>query len=231
MSYHVGDDYRTVGQNREEVARAVSIETGSWILCQQVHGTRISEVGELEVGRGGRDYNSAMPRTDALLTGLEGAALAVLTADCMPIILVAPVSRVVAAVHAGWRGTLWGICGKAARRLARSGGCGPDEVLAFIGPHIKSCCFEVSADTAAYFRGKYGAHVVSGGPEGRYLVDLSLTCRVQLEEAGVPVENIYDAGICTSCDGEYFSFRRSGGVTGRQAGMVALLGRRRVDDG
>jgi hypothetical protein len=223
LSYDVGDDRKVVTSNRILLAEAFGIPPENWVLCQQVHGSRVNIVGELERGRGGLDHWSAMPRTDGLVTDKAGIALGILTADCLPLAMVCGSAKVVGVAHVGWRGALYGVATAAIRRMLEFPGCTPEEVIAFLGPCIGPCCLEVGSDVAAEFRRFHIDVAISGGNNGSPRLDLASTCRDQLISAGVKSNNIFTAGVCTRCDDEYFSYRGSGGKTGRQAGIVAIL--------
>jgi len=145
---------------------------------------------------------------DALVTERAGVTLSVRTADCYPILLVDVESRVVAAVHAGWRGTSAGIAAEALRRMNAT----PERVWAAIGPGIGACCYEVGAEVAGLF----------GHPHaGR--VDLAEANRRQLLEAGVLDRNIDLLRHCTRCDAERFhSYRRDNERAGRMISWIAV---------
>jgi hypothetical protein len=139
---------------------------------------------------------------DGQVTDRPGVAPIVLVADCVPIALVSP--EAVGMVHAGWRGLAGGIVGEAVQRLRSLGAA---RIAAAVGPGAGPCCYEVGEEVHAAF-----------GTSGR-TVDLKAIARGRLEEAGV--EEVHDSGLCTMCDSErFFSHRRDGGVTGRQAGVV-----------
>ncbi len=152
---------------------------------------------------------------DALITSKPGLYVGVRTADCVPILLVDERRRVVAAVHAGWRGTAAGI---AMRAVERMGGEARD-VLAAIGPSICGQCYEVGAEVAARFARWF--------PETPQLtkVDLAEANRRQLLAAGLPESRIFCAGLCTICTvGEFHSFRRERDAAGRMVSAVAVKG-------
>ena len=148
---------------------------------------------------------------DALLESTPGHLVAVKTADCIPILLVDEEHRAVAAVHAGWRGTVAGIAQNAVRAMSNQFGTEPRRLHAAIGPGIGKCCYEVGADVAAQF-----------GESGPCHVDLVETNRRQLIEAGIRESFIYAANLCTKCGVEDFhSYRRDKEHTGR---MISFIG-------
>ncbi|MGB9458551.1 MAG: peptidoglycan editing factor PgeF [Bryobacteraceae bacterium] len=159
-------------------------------------------------GRGG-----VLGTGDALLENTPGAVVAVKTADCVPLLLVDPRHRAVAAVHAGWRGTVAGIARRAVAALGAQFGVRAGDLHAAIGPAIGKCCYEVGAEVAAQF-----------GLNGRAHIDLAEEVRRQLEAAGVGVQRIYVAGLCTKCRAdEFHSFRRDGAAAGRLYSFAGIV--------
>ncbi len=200
ISTLVGDDKDAVVENRQRIQVAMENRSSAWV--QQVAGDRIVRVREAGLAGEG----------DALITEGEGYSLVVAVADCVPVALVG--EGTVGMVHSGWRGTLMGISGKAARVLGGPGRV--SAVRAYIGPCIRSCCYEVSKELADNFAERFGAHVASG----RYL-SLPDAIRVDLEEAGVT--KVHDLGLCTGCRPDlFYSHRKQGPKTGRNLAAVAL---------
>jgi YfiH family protein len=152
---------------------------------------------------------------DALLEDRPGAVIAIKTADCIPILLVDERHRALAAVHAGWRGTVERIAAGAVEAMRRRYGSDPRDLHAAIGPGIGPCCYQVGPEVAARF-----------GREGRAHIDLPAANAGQLRQAGVTPERIYASNLCTMCHpGEFHSFRRDGQQAGRLysfAGIAAL---------
>ena len=223
LSYDVGDTRADVTANRLAVAGAIGVPLDRWVTGRQVHGACVSEVGPLEVGRGARDYASGIPRTDGLVSVVAGVALGVLTADCLPVVMVAGHGRAVAVAHAGWRGVLAGTAAVAMRALAKRSACPMEEILVFIGPHIGFCCMEAGGELADLFRRRFEEGVTRRGEGGGRFVDLERACELQLLGAGASPGNIFGSRTCTACSQSYFSFRGSGGECGRQGGFAALL--------
>lgn len=197
ISTRVGDYEEAVLENRSRVGITLGNRPSAY--CRQVAGDGIAWVEE--PGFAGE--------ADALVTEERDFALTVAVADCAPVVLVGGEADIVAMVHSGWRGTLAGISGKAARAV---GG----KVRAYIGPCIRSCCYEVSEELAEEFAGRFGPGVVSG----RYLSVPDAIGR-DLGEAGV--EEVYDLGLCTGCRTDlFYSHRKQGPGTGRALAAVAL---------
>ena len=163
----------------------------------------------------GRDPKSAFLdpegghlKVDGHLTSEPGLAALVLVADCLPVALAG--DGAVAMVHCGWRGLAGGIVARGVAALREAGARGP--VTALLGPAARGCCYEVGEEVHAHFEA-YGARV------GERNLDLATVARAQLEAAGV--DEVHDVGMCAMCwFGLFFSHRRDGGVTGRQAGVV-----------
>ena len=149
---------------------------------------------------------------DALLEDTAGSVVAVKTADCVPILLIDDRHHAVAAVHAGWRGTVARIVGNAVEAMRGRFGTLPADLEAAIGPGIGKCCYEVGPEVAAEF-----------GKQGRAHIDLPEANRRQLMEAGVTPERIYASSLCTMCRPEEFdSFRRDREAAGRMLSFAGI---------
>ena len=187
------------------------------VRARQVHGAACLIADERSP--------SPLGDADALVTTRPGVAVAMATADCVPILLAAPEHDVVAAVHAGWRGTLGGGAAVAVEELARHGARAED-VVAALGPSIGACCYEVEREIAARFAARFGSDAWSAwrdGAPGQGFLDLRRMNALILAQAGVPPEAIASVGPCTFCgDGPFASYRRSGADAGRQLSWIGL---------
>lgn len=149
---------------------------------------------------------------DALLENSPGAVVAIKTADCVPILLVDGRHRVVAAVHAGWRGTAAGIANRAVERMGERFGTAPSDLHAAIGPSVGECCYEVGPEVASQF-----------GIAGRTHLDLPGINRKRLAEIGIPAERIYVSNLCTMCrPQEFHSYRRDKEAAGRMYSFAGI---------
>jgi YfiH family protein len=169
---------------------------GKLASLKQIHSADCVEAN----GRTGE-----LGRGDALLEDAPGSVVAVKTADCIPILLADERHHAVAAVHAGWRGTVANIAQRALEAMRGRFGTEPRDVHAAIGPGIGQCCYEVGPEVAEQF-----------GKHGRVHLDLAAENREQLRAAGVPASHIYVANLCTMCGtADFHSFRRDKEAAGR----------------
>ena len=199
----------TRAATRERV-RAALATAGRLHLLKQVHGTDVVAApfeGE--------------PEADAATAAEPGVLLGIETADCLPVLLVDPCRRFVAAAHAGWRGTAAGVV-KAAVRALEAMGSPPEDLVAALGPGIGRCCYEVGDELRAAF-GNGADAVFRPGPRGRPHLDVRAANQRQLVAAGVREERIHHVPDCTACAAElYYSYRRDGPDTGRMLSYVGF---------
>ena len=218
VSYRVGDDPKAVSQNVCDVKLAAGIHDGRIVTMQQVHGDHIVEVNDKRLKEAGE--------ADGVITGEPDIFLAVLTADCVPLLFVAPKQRRVAAVHAGWRGTLAGIAEKTVRLFNDQYGVAPGDLEVALGPAIGPCCYEVKDDVSGPLMNKWGKLTTPSVlvQNGKSFVNLRRLNRDIIRAAGVPGKQLHEVGPCTSCtEKEFFSYRRERGPTGRQMSFVGWL--------
>lgn len=219
LALHTGQDPEKIRSNRDRL-REYFGEESRFVSLLQVHGDRVHRVWEK------REFGWSEFRDDrqgdAMITGLPGVVLTILTADCVPILLYDPVRKAVGAAHAGWRGTDLEILPKTIRAMQEEYGSRPEELLVGIGPAIGACCYEVGLEVAERFV-KYPHAVASCGEKFR--LDLKEINRLQALKAGVKEMNIEHSPICTSCEREeFFSYRAEDGCDGRFASCIMLEG-------
>jgi YfiH family protein len=192
-----------------DAAQATFERAGDVFFLRQVHGCAVATPPWPEP-----------PEADASHTDNAGTLLAIETADCLPILIVDPVHRRVAAAHAGWRGTVARVALAAVRSLVRSGS-DPRQLVASLGPAIGPCCYEVGRDVEEAF-GESGARFFVPGPREKKCVDVAAANRAQLEEVGLLETNIDRVDLCTRCREDlFFSYRRDGADAGR---MISVVG-------
>lgn len=237
------DKRKVVENNRAKLIGALSPEEMGLASLRQFHSDRIHLFPKPT------PRVREAPRADASMTRVPGILLGIQTADCVPILLVDTQRKAIAAVHAGWRGTLKRIVMKTLGRMQMTLGTLPRDVVAAIGPAIGGCCYEVGPEVAQAFAGQFAEarHWFEGPfdqlaagdtpnplqwltmvppghqpPAPRVNLDLRAANRWQLLEAGVSAANIFGSTLCTSCRADLlFSYRREGNLSGR---MLAVIG-------
>ncbi len=198
-----GDERDTVAENRARAARALRREPASVLSGHQVHGASLQVRADPAEPNGFAEPGAPLAEADGQVTDTPGLTPAVLVADCLPVALSGP--RGVAMLHCGWRGLAAGIVVAGARAV--------DARAAAIGPGIGPCCYEVGEEVLASFAG-LGPAVADGR-----MLDLWEVARRLL--AGAGVDTVESSELCTSCNADlFFSHRRDGGATGRQAGFA-----------
>ena len=213
LGVSTGDDPRDVAANRRRLADTLGVAPGRVVMTNQVHGTRVRHVeGPDDPERFGA-ARIGWAEGDGLATSAVDTPLMVLGADCLPVLMWRTDGSAVAAVHAGWRGLIDGVVQAGVRALGGAAG-------AAIGPGAGLCCYRVDPGLAARFRDRYGAAVADGDH-----VDLAAAARVALAEAGVDDAGVTRTGDCTVCrPASFFSHRRDGARSGRQAGLIWRVG-------
>jgi len=203
----VGDDPAAVLENRRLAAGALGASLDDLVVGEQVHGRGVAVVGPDDRGRGATDVTGAVPGSDALVTRSPGPVLVTLVADCVPIVLVDPEARVLATVHAGWRGTAGRVVDAAVRTMV-SLGARPDRLVAGIGPAISKDAYRVGDDVVDAVRSGVGDdRSILATRGGRWLVDLPGANRRLLEAAGVPSSSVWVMDLVTGPPGPFFSHR------------------------
>ena len=204
---HVGDDPAAVAENRAILGRATGCEP---LWLKQVHGTAVGIVGQAEQGS----------VADGAVSRAPGLACAMMTADCLPVLLCDRAGTVVGAAHAGWRGLCDGVIEATVAAMAVPGA----EILAWLGPAIGPAAFEVGGEVRDAFLARDGAAAAAFVPrdKGKWLCDIYLLARQRLGSLGVT--DISGGDLCTVSDpARFYSYRRDG-VTGRMASLVWLEG-------
>jgi len=231
------DTRENVEENKRRFQAGLGAADYTLVSLHQIHS---------DVVRSFKSTPSKQCKGDASVTKQPGLLLGVRTADCAPVLVVDPRKRVVAAIHAGWRGTLARIVTKTIGQMQMEFGCRPQDLLAAIGPTIGGCCYEVGTEVGAAFAAKFvnaseffdelrtgdepnplqWLNMMPPGhqpPPNKVLLDLKKANRAQLVEAGVRGENIFVTELCTSCDVDrLFSYRKEGAASGRLMGVVGI---------
>lgn len=208
LADHVGDDPHTVAYNRALLTRSAKLpETPRWL--KQVNGTTVVSAAAIVAGQ---------TEADGVVTDQPRNVCAILTADCVPVLLCDRSGTWVAAAHAGWRGLTSGILEATIAALAAP----ENELLAWLGPAISARHFEVGNEVREIFvqQNPRTAHAFSMAREGRWWADLYRLARQQLVDLGI--HEVYGGTLCTYADPRrFYSFRRDG-MTGRMASVIWL---------
>ena len=214
MALHVGDSVVNTQTNRAALVKRLNL-TGTPVWLEQVHGTDVIYAPNAK----------GVPQADGSYSDKAGVICAVMTADCLPLLLCNKQGTQVAAVHAGWRGLAFGVIRKAMTQF-----CPNDEsVLAFLGPAIGPEAFEVGPEVKQVFldnansqahRNAISSAFTASEKKGHYLADIYALARAELNECGVL--DVYGGDCCTLSDsGRFYSYRRNP-ATGRQAALIWL---------
>ena len=223
LALHTGEDEESIIANRKTLEKQLeSISSLHFIVANQTHSDHIKIIDK-PLTRGWKSSSDAIEDCDALITNVPYVVLTILTADCVPILLYDPVQKVVAAVHAGWKGSKAQIVKKTVKKMIETFGSSPSDIKAGIAPSIGSCCYEVGEDVAKYF---FNTPLAYKQKEEKYMLDLPYINKQQLLECGVKESHIEMSHICTACNVEhYFSYRKEQGCSGRFMSIIALKDR------
>ncbi|MFM9107053.1 MAG: polyphenol oxidase family protein [Chloroflexota bacterium] len=230
VGYSPPRDQQDAWRNRQAWSDFIGVDPERLVTPGQVHGNVVLEARARDAGIGARPGSGKLGLGDAMMTGESGPVLFSLHADCLPLLLVDPgrnAARAVAAVHAGWRGTVADVAGAAVRAMGEAYGTRPESLLAYIGPAIGPCCYEVGEEVIAAWRETAGADASAAIAAGtaRDHLDLQAANTLLLRRAGLREEHIDLAGICTRCEaGRWFTHRGQGATTGRFAAVIAISG-------
>jgi polyphenol oxidase len=208
LATHTGDAPDAVFENRRRLARATGVDAVQWL--NQTHGTHVFQA---------RGPVVTPPAADAVWTTERRLACAVLTADCLPVLMCDRAGTIVAAAHAGWRGLVDGILGATVAALPVPA----SNMMVWLGPGISGAHYEVGDDVRGAVLARYGATVVRAVffpcAAGKWRFDLYQLSCLLLEQAGVSA--VFGADYCTLSDARFYSYRRDG-VTGRHASLIWL---------
>lgn len=208
------DRAENLAENKKRVAKSFGTDADKIFTVSQVHSDRIVIIDRTDTAP-----EEVKPfEADAIITDIKGISIGILTADCVPLLFLDSRNKVMAAVHAGWKGTASKIASKTVKMMIERFESRPQEIKAAIGPAIGACCYEVGQEVldAVGYRGN-----ASVQREGKWYLDLPRANLLQLQEMGVA--DIDVSGICTSCRTDlFFSHRGEKGKTGRQLSFISL---------
>ncbi len=209
-------------QNYSILCNELGILKEEMVIVNFCHGDGIAIVDE-KLGGNGLLYPNRLPPCDALITNRERVALTTIHADCSSLLIYDPIMKVVAACHAGWKGTLKRIGAKTIVKMEEAFGTHPENCIIGIGPNISFDKFEVDNCVADSFIREYGSQFVKYIGNSKYLIDLTMCAISQLLSVGVCARNITIAGNCTFTEKErFFSYRRDKESAGAMASVIML---------
>ena len=207
--------------NRSVLARAFGTTLENLVTVTQVHGSDL-----LVIDQPNDDFTHfSRLECDGIVTDQPGVMIGVCVADCVPVLLFDPKLKVVAALHAGWKGTAANIAAKGVEAMVSVFDSRPGNIKAAIGPAIGPCCYEVDLQVKNGFAKQEAVWDLYAQPKeaGKWQLDLAAVNKHQLLAAGLATSNIDECGICVCCTPDsFFSYRREQGETGRQMGFVML---------
>ncbi|MFV0397121.1 MAG: peptidoglycan editing factor PgeF [Bacteroidales bacterium] len=226
LSINSGDNLQKVYSNRELLAHYLGISNGHLIFANQIHGDRTYIIDDQFIESDNITREKCLAGVDALITNIPGIAINVLTADCVPILLYCPTKRVIAAIHAGWRGVVTMIVQKTVNRMIDLFECDPSAMIAGIGPSISIDNFEVGDEVAEQFKNTgFDIEQISflNPKSQKRHFDLQKANKQLLIDSGLSEKNIEIIDTCTFTNNDiFFSARRQGILSGRQAAGILL---------
>jgi hypothetical protein len=195
--------------------QAAGIAVKKICRLKQVHSSRVVEVRDEDIEKYKKE------EADAMVTQLKETALTIVTADCIPLLFCDPKKKIIAAAHAGWRGTRAGVAGITVQKMIKWGS-NPKNIFVALGPSVQKCCYEVDRQVYDAIEHKNLFEPVAE-KKGHWRVSLSEVNREQLKGRGLLKEHIWISPLCTACLGEdFYSYRREGEKAGRQWSYVVL---------
>ncbi len=226
---YTGDEAEVVRANQEELCRLLGVAADRLVIPYQTHSCNLLTIDSSFVDLTAEAQQAQLQDKDAVITNISGLCLCVSTADCIPILLYDAAHSAIAAVHAGWRGTVGRIVTRTLQAMHGTYGTVGADVHAIIGPGISLAAFEVGIEVYEAFRdeGFDMEQIAHWHPEKeKYHLDLPTANRLLLMDAGVPIAQIHDSGICTyTRHHDFFSARRLGIKSGRILNGIMLMSR------
>ncbi|MGE4412934.1 MAG: peptidoglycan editing factor PgeF [Candidatus Caldatribacteriota bacterium] len=226
LAAHVGDRPEFVHKNRIKLAQSLGITTQNFIFANQRHGTNVSLIEQRARNEDTSFFTQVFPDSDALVTTCRDICLLIFIADCVPVLLFDRKRKVIALVHAGWRGTVGLICQKTVQLMQSHYGSRAQDIVCAIGPAIGPCCYQVGREVLVRVRESFPDEenlIISRSTGEKAFFDLWQANKIQLLRCGIPQENIKTACLCTCCHSNlFFSNRKEQPHTGRFAAGIML---------
>lgn len=225
LSPYSGDIPEHWNENRRELCRKMGFEPSQLIIPYQTHSTEIRHIDPSYSKLSDENRKSYLYGVDALITALPNICIGVTTADCVPLLFFDPVQKVIAAVHAGWRGTCARITEKTVQEMVQTYNCRATDILVVLGPSISAEAYSVGEELIENFRSaRFNVSQIISKRNERIYLDLWEANRQSLLNAGILPENIEISGICTFTQShQFFSARKLGINSGRMLSGIILL--------
>ena len=216
LKYGIGDNDNSIINNYKIICDELEIDFENVVNCNQIHSDIVEVLYEKP---------KSLHDVDAFITNVPNIAIVTNYADCVPLLFLDPIKKVIGNSHAGWKGTLKKIGQKTVQKMVDEFFCQPKDILVGIGPSIGQCCFETSKDVFNEFKENFNnIDVYCLKKYNKYYIDLWEINKIQLKELGILEENIVVSRICTSCQSDYFfSYRTFNGKTGRMGSIIELI--------
>ena len=196
------------GNARKLLSSLINLDPNKIVSPQQVHSSEVKVV----------DVPGKIPFTDAIISTSKSVVLSIQVADCIPLYLADPDNNVIGIVHAGWRGIEKGIVANSINKMITLG-ADNNRIIAYIGPSIQKCCFEIGPDVAKKFPMNYQIN----SSYDRSFLDLQKLTKNILINNSISYNNIISSNECTKCNSDkYFSYRNTGLKSGRMIGIIGL---------
>ena len=219
LGIYAGDNPTDVDDNRARLASMIDVDVADLYFPYQLHGSEVCVLDEYFLLKSDLEKTVLLHGIDAVITAQKNICIGVSTADCVPILIFDPQQTVLAAIHAGWRGTVAHIVKKTVERMKESFGCNPQSLIAGIFPSISQDFFEVGDEVVSMFKAAdfdLKAIAKQNSKTDKMHIDLWNANKLELEKTGIPSRNIEIAKMCTYENEEmFFSARRQGIKSGR----------------
>ncbi len=211
--------------NRKQFCLQLGIRPQSIVMADQVHSDRVFVVGRADEGKGALTLSSPLGEGDALCTREVDLPLSVLVADCAAVYLYDPCTKVIGLAHSGWRGTAMNISRNLIQTMNQEFGTQPADLYAWVSPCIGGNAFEVGPEVVEEFEVKLPESIRQPGwktqsDKNTFLLNLRFLIQRQLEQAGLPLEQLEISPACTFQDDQYYSYRREGRPVGHMMGLL-----------
>jgi polyphenol oxidase len=227
IGFGTDDNAEIVLQNRQKLSQAVDIPLNHFVFANQTHSNHVAIVNQSHKGNGALNKHTALYNTDALITNQAEICLFIMTADCTPVLLFDPVNKAIAAIHAGWRGTVDAIVVNTIQQMRLNFNTQASDLTAAIGPCIGPCCYEVGEDVVEKVKQAFDETtelLIPSDNPGKYFFNLSGANKKQLLQSGVLPHHIESAELCTQCHTDlFFSSRFGKGTCGRFGTGIMIM--------